>query len=147
MNGLLKWVSLKEMGQNKWANRLGHTKMDVLSKAYPTASDSDEDDDGGGVSEHWNPFPPPPKRPRPETLSANPIRPPSHHAEALIPGRYISKRQIAAASDPIPHYVAPSPGNFMPLLNVISCFVENETDLNDYHLRIIECSEFSYNQE
>ncbi|KAL8033671.1 hypothetical protein ABFX02_13G174400 [Erythranthe guttata] len=79
--------------------------MDLLSKAY--ASASDDDDDGarvavaGGRSEHSNPFPPPTKRSRRETYSANPIqmpvfRRPSFPAEASIPGSYISKRQRAA---------------------------------------------------
>ncbi|KAH6834820.1 hypothetical protein C2S53_000905 [Perilla frutescens var. hirtella] len=104
--------------------------MDLLSKAYATASDSDDDgggNHGGGVTEHWNPLPPPPKRLRPETLSANPIqmpsfRPlPSHNVETPIPGGYISKRQRAAVSDPKqtapnPNYVAPSPGNSRPWL-------------------------------
>lgn len=104
--------------------------MDLLSKAYATASDSDEDGaagsqgGGGGVPEQWGPLPLPPKRLRPETLSANGIQmaaflPPSHHAETPIPGRYISKRQREAASDPKPtagkpNRVAPSPGNSRP---------------------------------
>ncbi|KAI3457029.1 hypothetical protein Pfo_013692 [Paulownia fortunei] len=92
--------------------------MDLLSKAYATASDDDDDGDvfAGGGTEHSNPLPPPPKRVRPETLSANPIqmpvfRRPSLHAEAPVPGRYISKRQRAALAadpkltDPNPNYV------------------------------------------
>ncbi|XP_042003892.1 WD repeat-containing protein 25-like isoform X3 [Salvia splendens] len=94
-------------------------------KAYSTASDSDEDggagrkDGGGGVPEQWGPLPPPPKRLRPKKLSTSQIQmatfpPPSHHAEAPIAGRYISKRQRAATLDPIPttgnrSYIAPSP--------------------------------------
>lgn len=109
--------------------------MDLLSKAYATASESDEDDSsgggglnhGGGVSKQRNPFPLPSKRLRPEKLLANPIRPQSHHMEAPIPGRYISKRQRAAASDPIPYYVAPSPGNFPSLLNLIFIFWKMKT--------------------
>ncbi|KAL1546643.1 WD repeat-containing protein 25 isoform X2 [Salvia divinorum] len=101
--------------------------MDLLNKAYATASDSDEDggagrqDGGGGVPEQWCPLPPPPKRLRPEKLSTSQIQmatfpPPSHHADAPIPGRYISKRQRAATLNPTPtagnrSYVAPSPGN------------------------------------
>lgn len=99
--------------------------MDLLSKAYGTASDDDADDRGnvaGGIPEHSDPFSPPPKRSRPETSFANPIpmpvfRRPSFAAEAPIPGSYISKRQRAAISEdpkptePNPTYVHPSPGS------------------------------------
>ncbi|KAL2245382.1 WD repeat-containing protein 25 [Sesamum indicum] len=74
--------------------------MDLLSKAYATASDDDDDDAGGG-SGHSNPYVPPPKRIRPEKPMASAIQmplnlPPSLPTEAPIPGRYISKRQRAA---------------------------------------------------
>lgn len=94
--------------------------MDLLAEAYATASDNDDDENvGGGGSEPSNPLSPPPKRARPETLLANPIhmplfRAPSLHAEAPIPGRYISKRQRAAlAADPKLNYVLPSPGSLL----------------------------------
>lgn len=100
-------------------------QMDLLSKAYGTASDDDADDRGnvaGGIPEHSDPFSTPPKRSRPETSFANPIpmpvfRRPSFAAEAPIPGSYISKRQRAAISadpkptEPNPTYVHPSPGS------------------------------------
>ncbi|KAL0306442.1 UNVERIFIED_CONTAM: hypothetical protein Sradi_6061500 [Sesamum radiatum] len=75
--------------------------MDLLSKAYATASDDDDDNDAGGGSGYSNPYVPPPKRIRPETSMASPIqmpvyRPPSLPTEAPVPGRYISKRQRAA---------------------------------------------------
>lgn len=79
--------------------------MDLLSKAYSTASDDEEDGSGGGEgSKNWNPLPsPPPKRSRPETPSANIIRMPVYRypnppPEPPMPGRYISKRQRAALS-------------------------------------------------
>lgn len=61
--------------------------MDLLSKAYSTASD---DDDGGERSEQKNLLQPPPKRIRIETSHALPA------PGAPIPGGYISKRQRAA---------------------------------------------------
>ncbi|KAK6157126.1 hypothetical protein DH2020_011374 [Rehmannia glutinosa] len=95
--------------------------MDLLSKAYSTASDDDDGDSvTGRGSQYTNPFSPPPKRSRIETSFSNPIqmpglRRPNLHTEAPIPGGYISKRQRAALAtdpkviDPNPKSVDPSP--------------------------------------
>ncbi|GER48302.1 transducin/WD40 repeat-like superfamily protein [Striga asiatica] len=98
-----------------------HTpEMDLLSKAYATASD--DEDGGGGVagtgSRHSHP-PPPPKRVRgstsfPNSSQMSVFRLPNFPAEAPIPGSYISKRQRALVSDPTlsepnPPHADPSP--------------------------------------
>ncbi|XP_052207015.1 uncharacterized protein LOC127811311 [Diospyros lotus] len=75
--------------------------MDLLCNAYSNASDDDDDE-----AQHGKPVPPPPsKRPRPATefphfhSEGSPVpRPtlaPYPPAEALISGRYISKRERA----------------------------------------------------
>ncbi|KAL2523637.1 Transducin/WD40 repeat-like superfamily protein [Abeliophyllum distichum] len=102
--------------------------MDLLCRAYSTASDEDDD---GEQSEHPPPAPPPPfKRakcdlPNPSPKPVHVYRPsssPNLPTEAPIPGRYISKRERAAlASAPKVHDPkSPPPFNSLPVLGSLS---------------------------
>ncbi|XP_073054605.1 uncharacterized protein [Primulina eburnea] len=92
--------------------------MDLLSKAYSTASDDDGAAEYGGErSEEKHLFKPPPKRIRIETSHAIPAPLPIPAPEAPIPGGYISKRHRAALAlgpklpDTNPVSCSLSPGN------------------------------------